>query len=132
MTFDVLDKVIPSTIIDAFEPAIFCLDELVVVLSIDANPEPEGLSVAVILRAFSLPVADFNTRLKVPSPAPTILADTLKLRALILSLNDARVSVEVTVNDLELTDVLATKLLEDQSPLSKISVPPPTIASEDV
>ena len=37
-------------------------------------PEPEGLSVAVILNAFSAPVGDFITKLNVPSPEPTILA----------------------------------------------------------
>ena len=76
MTFDVLDKVIPSTIIDAFEPAIFCLDEFVVELSIDDKPEPDGLSVAVIRNAFSFPSLDLRTKLKVSSPEPIILAVT--------------------------------------------------------
>ena len=43
-------------------------------LSIEDKPEPDGLSDAVILNAFSAPVGDFTTKLKVPSPAPTILA----------------------------------------------------------
>ena len=38
------------------------------------QPDPEGISVAVILNAFSAPVGDFITKLNVPSPEPTILA----------------------------------------------------------
>ena len=63
MIFDDRVSVIPSTTNDASAPAIFCLDELVVELSIEDRPEPEGLSVAVIRNAFSLPSLDFNTRL---------------------------------------------------------------------
>ena len=64
----------PSTTIVASAPAIFCLDELVVELSIDDKPEPDGLSVAVIRKAFSFPSLDLRTKLKVSSPAPIILA----------------------------------------------------------
>jgi len=39
---------------------------------------------------------------------------------------DSKVSVVDTVNDLEDTVALATKLPEDQSPLSKVRVPAPT------
>ena len=48
----------PSTEKDASVPASFCLVLFVDVLSIADNPEPAGLSVAVILRAFSLPLDD--------------------------------------------------------------------------
>ena len=72
----VLVRDIPSTLIAASEPAIFCLVPFVVVLSILDKPDPTGLSVAVTLRAFPTPVDDFSTRLYVPSPAPTMLAVT--------------------------------------------------------
>ena len=45
-------------------------------LSIEDKPEPDGLSVAVIRNAFSLPSLDFRTKLKVSSPAPIMLALT--------------------------------------------------------
>ena len=61
-----------------------------------------------------------------PSPAPKTLADTLKFNAFILSFNDSRVSVSVTVSVLELAVELATKLPEDQSPLSSTKLPAPT------
>ena len=73
---DDLVKGIPSTIIAASVPAIFCFDELVDELSIDANPDPDGLSVAVIRNAFFAPSPDFITRVNVPSPAPNTLATT--------------------------------------------------------
>ena len=43
---------IPSTLKDASVPATFCLDPFVDVLSIEDKPDPEGLSVAVLLRHF--------------------------------------------------------------------------------
>ena len=55
MIFDDLVNEIPSTVKDASVPANFCFDELVVVLSILDKPEPDGFSVAVILKAFSFP-----------------------------------------------------------------------------
>ena len=72
--FVVLVNAIPSTLIDASAPAIVCLDPLVEELSILDNPDPDGLSVAVTLKAFSAPVCDFITKLYVSFPVPTILA----------------------------------------------------------
>ena len=72
--FVVLVNVIPSTFNEASVPAIFCFAPFVEELSIEDNPDPEGLSVAVILNAFYAPVGDFITKLNVPSPEPTILA----------------------------------------------------------
>ena len=43
---------IPSTENDASAPASFCFEPFVLVLSIDDNPDPEGLSVAVTLSAW--------------------------------------------------------------------------------
>ena len=74
--FDDLVNDIPSTVSAASVPATFCLEELVLVLSIVDNPEPDGFSVAVILKAFFFPSPDFNTRVKVSSPAPNTLATT--------------------------------------------------------
>ena len=59
MLFVLRVRVIPSTTIEASTPAIFCFEAFVDVLSIDAKPEPDGLSVAVTLNAFSAPVSDF-------------------------------------------------------------------------
>ena len=87
-------------------------------LSILESPDPTGLSVAVILKALAAPVSDFNTRLNVPSPAPTILAVTPYFNSFILSLREANVSVLATVKVDEETVELATKLPDDQSPLS--------------
>ena len=61
MLLDDLVSEIPSTVKDASVAATFCYDELVVELSIMERPDPEGLSVAVTLRAFSFPSCDFNT-----------------------------------------------------------------------
>ena len=66
----------PSTVKDASVPATFCFEPFVDVLSIVDKPEPDGLSVAVILNAFSFPSCDFKTRVYVPSPAPKTLAVT--------------------------------------------------------
>ena len=54
---------------------------------------------------------------------------TRDVNAFILSLSDAIVSVLDTVNDVELTEELATKLPDDQSPLSSKRDPPPTTAA---
>lgn len=131
MLFVLLVSVIPSTTIEALAPAIFCFEAFVDELSMDAKPEPVGLSVAVTRNAFSAPVSDFKTRLNVPSPVPTMLAVTPQFKSLILSLNEAKVSVEETVISWDETIELETKLPEDQSPLSSVKVPLPTIAVVD-
>ena len=74
ISFEERVNVIPSTTIVASIPAIFCLDEFVEELSMLDNPEPDGLSVAVIRKAFSLPSFDFKTKLLVSSPVTIILA----------------------------------------------------------
>ena len=74
--FEDLVNEIPSTVKEASAAANFCFEALVVVLSIFDNPDPVGLSVAVILNAFSFPSLDFKTRVNVPSPAAKTLAAT--------------------------------------------------------
>ena len=66
----------PSTVKEASVPATFCFDPFVDVLSIVDNPDPDGLSVAVTLNAFSFPSCDFKTSVYVSSPAPKTLAVT--------------------------------------------------------
>ena len=62
--FDDLVNEIPSTVKAASVPASFCLEPFVDVLSIVDNPDPDGLSVAVTLKAFSFPFCDFKTSVK--------------------------------------------------------------------
>ena len=62
MELEDLVRDIPSTVKAASVPAIFCFDAFVVVLSILDRPDPEGLSVAVTLIAFSFPSLAFKTR----------------------------------------------------------------------
>ena len=76
MVFEDLVNEIPSTVKAASVPASFCLEPFVVVLSIVDKPDPDGLSVAVTLSAFSFPSCDFSTSVKVSSPAPKTLAVT--------------------------------------------------------
>ena len=76
ISLDDLVNDIPSTVKEASAPASFCFDPFVVVLSMVESPDPDGLSVAVILNAFSFPSRDFNTRVNVLSPAPRTLAVT--------------------------------------------------------